>query len=728
MTVATLLRSRWKSVSGTTWLQLAAPWVLVAMPVLFNLRVLAQETSVVQNPNDSALHLSMVQWARLRIDEGHVPLDGWFPWLGLGSAHFHHYQTLPHVITAYVSLLFGTGTAFFWSIYLLLALWPVSVYVGVRLLGWDRWTAAAAAVVSPLLFSASGYGLEHSSYTWRGYGLWPQLWGQALLPVAWGLAWRAIRGTGSIALAVLATALTIACHVIAGYVVMMAVGLWSLIAVRDLPRRIVRAALVAVGSLLAASWVIVPDLSDARWIPIGEYGHGTIFEDSFGAPTILGWLFTGRLYDSGRFPVISILVAVGMVVCLVRFRRDERARALVVIWLASLVLFFGRPTLGPMVKFVPGLDFVPMHRLVMGVHMAGIVLAGIGAAWLGNWLVTRGGRFVPEVKPALQASVVVAFGVLSLNPAWTERATFDQTGADMKVAQHAFDETDGADLAVLVDRVRALGDGRVFAGARNTWGGQYRIGYVPVYSVLEDSNLDTVGYVLRVSSLMLDPEQFFDERNPAHYDLFNVRYLILPVGREPGVKATLVAEKGHHTLWKVDTSGYLEVVDTVAPAIVMTRANIGAQTGPFLQSPELAQKRFPWIAYDGQAAPDPTLDPSASPADPAGSVQLQRSLPADGSFSGEVLANRQAVVLLKTSYDPRWIANVDGADIPPQMIAPALMGVPIAAGHHVVSFRYVPYPRYPTLISVGVLVVLCLAVAPWLLRGVSLKALLGRKS
>ena len=728
MTVATLLRSRWKSVSGTTWLQLTAPWVLVAMPVLFNLRVLAQETSVVQNPNDSALHLSMVQWARLRIDEGHVPLDGWFPWLGLGSANFHHYQTLPHVITAYLSVLFGVGTTFFWSIYLLLALWPVSVYVGVRLLGWDRWTAAAAAVVSPLLFSASGYGLEHSSYTWRGYGLWPQLWGQTLLPVAWGLVWRAIRGRGSIALAVLATALTIACHIIVGYIVIMAIGLWSLIALRDLPRRIVRAALVAVGAVLAASWVIVPTLSDLRWIPLGEYGHGTFFEDSFGAPTILGWLFTGRLYDQDRFPVISILVAVGMLVCLVRFRRDERARAVVVVWLVSLVLFFGPPTLGPIGKAVPGLEVVPLHRLIMGVHMAGIVLAGIGAAWLGNWLVTRGRRFVPEVKPALQAAVVVAFGILCLSPAWTERATFDQTGADLKVAQAAAEETDGADLAVLVDRVRAFGDGRVFAGARNTWGGQYAIGYVPVYSVVEDSNLDTVGYVLRVTSLMIDPEVVFDENNPAQYDLFNVRYLILPVARQPAVKATLLARQGRHALWRVDTSGYMDVVDTVGPPIAMTRANVAAQTTPFMQSPDLAQKRFPWIAYEDQPAPDPTLLTTPSAPTPAGSVQVQSGQPADGSFSAEVIANRPAVVLLKTSYDPRWIANVDGADIPPQMIAPAFMGVPVAAGHHVVSFHYVPYPQYPTLISLGLLTVLLLAVTPWLLRGVSLKALLGRKS
>src|SRR2546423_14293774 len=189
-----------------------APIGLVGAAVLFNLRVLWGETIVVENPNDSALHLSMVQWARHLIDAGRVPLDGWFPYLGLGSAHFHHYQTLPHVVTAYLALLFGTSSVYFWSIFLLLALWPISVYLGTRLLGWDRWTSAVAAGISPFLVSASGFGFEHSSYVWRGWGLWPQLWGMWLLPLGWGLGWRPIRGAGSLALAGVTGGAAIACH------------------------------------------------------------------------------------------------------------------------------------------------------------------------------------------------------------------------------------------------------------------------------------------------------------------------------------------------------------------------------------------------------------------------------------------------------------------------------------------------------------------------------------
>src|SRR5207247_6759951 len=105
-----------------------------------------------------------------------IPLDGWYPELGLGSPQFHHYQSLPHITTAYVSKLFGVGRSFRWSLYLLLASWPISVYWGARLLGWDRWSSGAAALVAPLLASATGYGFEHGNYVWRGLGEWSQLW------------------------------------------------------------------------------------------------------------------------------------------------------------------------------------------------------------------------------------------------------------------------------------------------------------------------------------------------------------------------------------------------------------------------------------------------------------------------------------------------------------------------------------------------------------------------
>ena len=146
------------------------------------------------------------------------------------------------------------------------------------------------------------------------------------------------------------------------------------------------------GSLLTAAWVLVPLLTDRAWSAQSEFYKGSTFNDSYGARKILGWLVTGRLFDDGRWPILTLLGGTGFIVCLTRVRHDQRARALLGAFLASLVLFFGRPTLGPLTALLPGNEDLQIHRFVMGVHLAGILLAGVGLAALCRGLVRLAAR------------------------------------------------------------------------------------------------------------------------------------------------------------------------------------------------------------------------------------------------------------------------------------------------------------------------------------------------
>src|SRR5262249_44160930 len=229
---------------------------LGGLACVFGVVELRRETTPVANLNDSAFHEQMVRWAGGQIREGRIPLDGWFPDLSLGSSFFHHYQSLSETLTAYAARVFGaTGDGtYLWILYVLLALWPMAVHLGARLLEWDRWTSAAAAAVSPLIVSAPGYGYEHGSYTFQGYGVYSQLWAMWLLPLAWGFTWRAVTRGRRYAAAVAALALTIACHFITGYLALLTIGVWVIVLGRsDFLQRVGRAAIVGVGSLLVAS-------------------------------------------------------------------------------------------------------------------------------------------------------------------------------------------------------------------------------------------------------------------------------------------------------------------------------------------------------------------------------------------------------------------------------------------------------------------------------------------
>ena len=154
--------------------------------------------------------------------------------------------------------------------------------------------------------------------------------------------------------------------------------------------------------------MIVPLVTRAAWSGNVQYYKGTFYFDSYGASQVLGWLFTGQLYDSGRFPIVSLLVAVGLGVCVARIRVDTRARALVAVWALSLILYFGRSTLGPLLNLLPGGSDLPLHRYINGVHLAGLMLAGVGAMWLVRLLIARFRRVVPRVNVAAASACMVA--------------------------------------------------------------------------------------------------------------------------------------------------------------------------------------------------------------------------------------------------------------------------------------------------------------------------------
>ncbi|HEX4434106.1 MAG TPA: hypothetical protein VH012_04705, partial [Acidimicrobiales bacterium] len=75
------------------------PWVLVALSMAWGLWELRAELTAVPYLDDSSLHEQMVRAASARISAGHLPLTSWFPYLGLGSPQFLHYQSLPSIIS-----------------------------------------------------------------------------------------------------------------------------------------------------------------------------------------------------------------------------------------------------------------------------------------------------------------------------------------------------------------------------------------------------------------------------------------------------------------------------------------------------------------------------------------------------------------------------------------------------------------------------------------------------
>ena len=637
----------------------------------------------------------MVRFATEQLRAGHLPLDGWFPFLGLGSPQFLHYQSLPAMLTGLAGLVVGPDTAFRWSLYLLLSLWPVSVYLGARLLGAERPAAGMAAAMSPFLVSATGIGYEPHAYVWAGFGVWTQLWASMTLPLAWGFSWRAIRHGRDLLLAVVFVALTIALHFETGYLALLPLPLWPLVSGRTLVTGARRAATVGLGALLAAAWVIVPLVDQRPWAATNEALRGTSLTNGYGAGRVLGWLASGQLLDHGRIPVITAFAGIGLALALVRWRDDPAGRALVVALAGCLLLSFGQTTFGPLVNIIPGSGDVFFRRFMMGAQLAALLLAGRGAA------------AVPIPKRLRTPAAVAALTVVVLAPAWLELRSYDRLNARHIAAQRRADATPGADVDELISLIQSDGGGRTYAGTPSNWGADFTVGAVPVFKYLESADVDEVGYTLRTASLMTGPEDHFDELDPSDFALFGIRYLVLPAGFSPPVPAQLVATAGPYALWTTETGGYVHA-GTIVGSLAADRTNLGARTAALLRSRLAESGDYLKIDFGRRGRAHPPL-PRPSRGATAGEVTAENDDLEQGAVTATVTMRHPGVVVLSASFDDGWTATVDGRASPTIMVAPALVGTDVPAGTHTIAFRYRGYSGYPWLFALCVLTLAALA-------------------
>ncbi len=710
--------------------------LLIAATVAVNGWVTRALLQKVSYPNDAAFHEAMVDWAAGRFRAGHVPLDGWFNRLSSGLAQFHHYQSLPHLLTGALGRMVGAESAFVWTNWALWATWPIAIAVAARAFGLRPRAAALAAVCSPLLVSATGYGFELFSYSWLGNGLWSQLWGMWVAPLA--LAWsaRAVADGRRFGRAALAVALTVACHLPTAWFVMLCLGLWPLVRPSQWRERLPRTAVLAIGSLAMSAWVLVPLLTDQWATNDSAFDTSGDFTDSFGWRKVGGWLLHGDLTDKARVPVIALLGTAGLVMALRRWRRApvRWARELPAMLALGAVLFVGRNPFGPIIDLLPGADQVFLHRYHLAIQLVMILLAGHSLDRLGTVLfdaVRSRTRLAPSFgidtrRWAVARSIgAAALALMVLAPALRERLTFADEDASWIAQQAEADRTQGAALDQLLGFAADRGPGKVYAGRINNWGDEFRIGRAPVPIVLAYYPVASIGFNLRIASLSADVETYIDDSNAASLRRFAIRWVVQPAQRERPTGTHLVALVDGLALYEVPDSGWVSVVETVDEPLRTTRGGLGEAARD-----ELAVGRPAWQArvvnLDGRTPAEPTApgasDAAAAPTNtvptgPPGTVSDTKVDLDGGRFAADVEMERTGVVTAATNFHPRWEALVDGKVMPTQMITPSFLGVEVPAGSHRVEFVYRPYPTWWWLVVAG----LALAGLWWWPRRSTLK-------
>ncbi len=664
--------------------------------------------------NDSVLHFGLIQALASAPERGQPILDPWVPTWGLGFPVFHYYQNLPHLLVVALSKLtldsLSLVRAFKVVEWLAIGTFPIPVYLAMRTFGFGRTAAVAAGTLSLWIRTDYLHGHDFESYVWQGLGQYTQAVGGWFFPLAVAASVRAMRdGRGYVQASAL-LAVTFLCHLALGYMAYLAIGLYALITPREIPRRLLRLALIAVVSIAASAYVVVPVFKDFAYYNISTLVPSWKY-NSFGHAVIFPRLFRGELFDFDRLPVISVLVGLGFAAAALRVR-EERARFLLVIFVFFFALFLGRPTWGSLLNLLPLGRGFHFSRAIFVVHVVGVMLAGALIGRAGNRAFGRG--------PAMRLAAA-AIALLLATPPLVERTKYLAWNASLAREAAEGYEKEGRALEAMVEAARDP-LGRTYAGQGRPghgWGGNFQVGWTPVYDWFPFREVDALGYLHHMWSLNSDFHDRFDERRPDVYRAFGVTRILAPTDQRTPPFAREIAREGRFRVLALDLPGLVDVVDVpyTVGASKRTASRLhrtwvkgrlpGRGVHPGLHLEE--EGPAPAGLIDGGGLDFRFPEPSVpeGPAGPAGEVlSAERS---GEDFRVRVRADRAAHVVLKMTYLPDWEVTVNGEPVPAVHLVPSYVGAAVEPGVHEVLFRWQPGPLKAILLAVGLIPLAALA-------------------
>lgn len=498
---------------------------------------------------------------------------------------------------------FSLFTYYHFVIYLLMCLFPLSVFLALRVIKLPWLAAGIGALLASHISTDGLYGLDPPSFLFRGWGLASQLFAMIWLPLGIAYSWKYFTSDKQEAISKKQTMRSYILSLISyrlllpvffltattmGHLGIGFIAILSLIplaftklvmdvfrpdrhsSIFEVTKNELTKLLLLFGVTIffLSYWIIPIFLTNdyhnlSFWDPVWKF-------DSFGWRLAMVRLLNGELFDWGRFPWLTLLVFTGLFACILpedRFKNydlglkkeNEDTKFLnlksyifnpfALLFVFWLLLYFGRATWGGLIDLIPGMSEFHLSRFIVGIHLAGLFLIPIG--------IDRIISLIPK-RSAQLLSYFFAFLLFYfiIYPQTIRYATHNDFL--IKQANENYKKVE-PDLNVLFSTLKQLQKdkpGRVYSGRGGNWGKDFKVAETTMFMHLSAYGLPVVLWLPETWSPNSDVEQYFNDEFPSHYALFGIRYVVAPPSVKPQPFWKLLKET---STWKLYTSDVKDV-------------------------------------------------------------------------------------------------------------------------------------------------------------------------
>jgi hypothetical protein len=256
--------------------------------------------------------------------------------------------------------------------------------------------------------------------------------------------------------------------------------------------------------------------------------------------------------------------------------------------------------------------------------------------------------------------------------------------------------------------VRALLDerpGRAAAGLAGSWGGEFKVGAVPVFAFLTRAHVDQASFLYHAMSSTADLVPLRDESSAGQAALFGLRAVVAPSSLPMPSYLARRAVHGPFAVYEASREGYFGLVDVGARYTGPPSTTAEASTA-WLRSPlpgagvVMALGPGASHALPAVARWQPLPPPGPGSGVPCGRVVSETKH--GGNHGAHLALERPCHAVLKVTWFPDLVATIDGSRAPLLRVTPGFAAVAVPAGEHDVTVVYRPGPLKPILFVLGV--------------------------